>query len=227
MSKDTLFIIPCYNEELKNLQTVIHEIHEKGFDVLLVNDGSDIDYQSVKTIGNIKIKENLGQGVALYEGMKWALCKKYKFCVHFDGDGQHRVYDAIRMLDEIKKEYYDIILGSRFLNKETKINPIRKTLLKIGIIINLFLCGIKLTDSNNGLRVLNMNAMAAMDIKAKRMAHASEIVWLIKKNGLKYTEYPVLIKYTEYSQLKGQKLMNSFNVFFEILKVYIYHYWRK
>lgn len=226
MKKDVVFIIPIYNERESVINDVVNSIHIHNFPVCLVDDGSTIKYKNIKTHGYIKIPKNMGQGNALYQGNKWAYLHEYQYSVHFDGDGQHLIKDAISMINLIKTENIDIVLGTRFQNKNVDIPMLKRTLLKIGIYINFILCGLKLSDSNNGLRVLNRNAMSIMDIKSKRMAHASEIIWLIKKHSLRYKEYPVNIKYTSYSIKKGQNFLNSFKVFFEILSVYFYHYFK-
>ena len=49
------------------------------------------------------------------------------------------------------------------------------------------------------------------------MAHASEILWLIKEHQLSYREVPVTIEYTAYSRNKGQSLWNSVNIIFDLL----------
>ena len=58
---------------------------------------------------------------------------------------------------------------------------------------------------------------SALSIKQNRMAHASEIVDQVGKAGLRYTEQPVHILYTDYSRKKGQSLLNSVNILTELL----------
>jgi glycosyltransferase involved in cell wall biosynthesis len=224
MTQNTVFIVPAFNESISSLNQVINSIMDFGYDILLVDDGSEIDYTPITPTEYIRLDTNSGQGNALNVGMKWALANGYKYCVHFDGDGQHDIKDAFKMLEEIRRMDLDIVLGSRFLSGENKIDPIRKIMLKTGIVINYVLCGIKLTDSNNGLRVLNEKAMLCADLKSKRMAHASEIIWLIKKYQLKYSEFPVHISYSDYSITKGQKLYSAIGVFLEIIKIYWMNY---
>jgi hypothetical protein len=49
------------------------------------------------------------------------------------------------------------------------------------------------------------------------MAHASEIVELIKRHKLRFIEIPVTILYTDYSLKKGQPLANALNIVLELL----------
>ena len=68
-----------------------------------------------------------------------------------------------------------------------------------------FMYGLNITDAHNGLRVFRKTAGFRMCPTIDDMAHASEILYLIKKYHLKYAEYPVEIVYSEYSLQKGQK----------------------
>ena len=74
-----------------------------------------------------------------------------------------------------------------------------------------------MTDAHNGLRVFTRHAAERINIRQDRMAHATEIVSLIKTLGLKVEEAPVTILYTEYSLSKGQSLSNAANVLVELL----------
>ena len=74
-----------------------------------------------------------------------------------------------------------------------------------------------LTDAHNGLRALNKRALHSIHFSENKMAHASEILWLIKEQQLSYREVPVTIEYTAYSRNKGQSLWNSVNIIFDLL----------
>jgi hypothetical protein len=77
--------------------------------------------------------------------------------------------------------------------------------------------GILLTDAHNGLRVMNRNAAERIHLKENRMAHATEILKEIKKHSLKFGEFPVHIHYSDYSKKKGQSLLNSVRIFFDLI----------
>jgi hypothetical protein len=74
-----------------------------------------------------------------------------------------------------------------------------------------------LSDAHNGLRALNKNALGKIRITENRMAHATEILFEIKKHGLVVKEVPVKIRYTDYSRHHGQSPWNSIKIFFDIL----------
>jgi hypothetical protein len=80
-----------------------------------------------------------------------------------------------------------------------------------------FSTGLRLTDTHNGLRALSRSAVMAMDLTQPGMAHASEILELIKGRELAYTEVGVEIRYSDYSRSKGQSLLNSVNILVDLL----------
>ncbi len=219
----TLVIIPTYNEELSVLTRVVNEVLKRGFCVLVVNDGSDIPYIFHKNdrFKVINHEVNLGQGEALNTGVKYALKNGFDYCITFDGDGQHDPNELDLFLQNMIEEPVDILLGSRFLiQNSTNVSYSKKIILKGGILLNYMLSGLYLTDSNCGYRMFNKRAMNSMNFKAKRMGHASELMWLIKYNKLIYREIPVNVLYTDYSVKKGQNIKRVIPVTAEVLREY-------
>jgi polyprenyl-phospho-N-acetylgalactosaminyl synthase len=100
----------------------------------------------------------------------------------------------------------DIALGSRFLENTSDTIPMnRRLILKAGVFFTNVVSHIRLTDTHNGLRALGRNAIREIDITQRGMEHASEIIDLVSRKRLRYTEVPVRIEYTDYSLRKGQR----------------------
>jgi glycosyltransferase involved in cell wall biosynthesis len=156
---------------------------------------------------------NLGQGAALRTGLDYALQDPdAEFFVTFDSDGQHRVEDAVAMVERLATERLDVVVGSRFLDKRTDTGLLKRIVLKTAVRFENLSTGVKLTDAHNGLRALNRHAASKIRIEQNRMAHASEIVAEIGRHHLRYAEHPVHVIYTEYSRAKGQSIWNSVNI---------------
>jgi polyprenyl-phospho-N-acetylgalactosaminyl synthase len=64
---------------------------------------------------------------------------------------------------------------------------------------------------------MTIEAAARLRITQNGMAHASEIVSQVGSLGMRYGEVPVHILYTEYSKSKGQSLINSVNILFDLV----------
>lgn len=217
---ETYITIPMYNDE-KMILNVIKDLNNAGYNnIVVVDDGSkDNGYNIVKDNSNAIVTRhivNRGQGAALQTGMEIALDRGAKYIIHFDSDGQHDVKDLDHMLDTLVKGKYDIVLGSRFI-QENKIPLKKKVILRLGILFTYLLSQIWLTDVHNGLRVMTSQTAKKLNIQHDRMEHASEILDKVKVLNLKYTEVPVTIHYTDYSQAKGQSISNSINIAFKLI----------
>lgn len=221
MNKSAVYIIiPVYNESAVIAQT-LHQLAQSEYSIVVVDDGSTDGSGDVITkfpVHYINHPVNLGQGAALQTGMDFAKMHNALAVVHFDADGQHRVSDIEKLLAPVLNQEYDVVFGSRFLHKSDKAIPFsKKILLQLARYINWIFAGILLTDAHNGLRALSRKALHSIYFSENRMAHASEILLLVKEHNLLFTEVPVTIEYTAYSKRKGQSLWNAVNIIFDLL----------
>lgn len=155
-----LIIIPAYNEE-KNIEKVVDNIVKNypQYDYVVINDGSrDATRDVCKARGYeyINLSINLGIGGAVQTGYKYAKDKGYEVAVQIDGDGQHDIAYLEKMLPTIENDEADIVIGSRFIDKEGFQSSVtRRTGIKLlsGLI---FICtGRKIKDVTSGFRVVN------------------------------------------------------------------------
>ena len=93
----------------------------------------------------------------------------------------------------------------------------RKLLLKLATIFTQLSGGPKLTDSHNGLRAIRARALPSLKLTQARMAHASELLYLIKLHQLNFKELPVTVKYTAYSLAKGQSAWGAIQILKDLL----------
>lgn len=207
--------MPVYNESTV-VGTVIEQLRTVFERVVCVDDGSTDGSQEIaRTAGAVVIQHpvNLGQGAALQTGIEYALRDPELNCiVTFDADGQHRVEDAQAMVARILADEADVVLGSRFLDRRTKLSPGKRLFLKAAVVQTRLSTGLDLTDAHNGLRALSPDAARQIRLTQNRMAHASELIHQIAQLQLRFSEYPVEIIYTDYSKSKGQPLLNAVNV---------------
>lgn len=193
-------ILPAYNEDLSVISQTIQQIIDKDYACILVDDGSfqpfalPFSSDKVHVIRHIK---NKGQGASLQTGMNRAKMLKADFIIHFDADGQHRVEDIPVMLAPLFDGKYDICFGSRFMNEEfaQSVPAIKKGLLNIARMVNFLFTSLWMTDAHCGFRALNKKAYTAILLKEKRMAHATEILWEVKRHDLRWCEVPVKVIY--------------------------------
>ncbi len=213
-------VIPLFNEASVIAQ-VISDLHTEFSNVVCVDDGSsDGSAQVAERAGAMLVQHpvNLGQGAALQTGIEFALAHEdCEYIVTFDADGQHRVEDAVGMLQKARSEDLAVVFGSRFLDDRTNPGWIKRVVLKTAIWVTNLTTSLKLTDAHNGLRVIRRDAAERIDLKQDRMAHATEIVLQLGRTGLPFGEYPVELLYTDYSKAKGQSVLNSVNILVDLV----------
>lgn len=213
---DTWLIVPCYNEG-QVIQEVLSSARETFPNIVAVNDGSrDNSAQAIHAAGAHLVNHpvNLGQGAAIQTGVEYARAQPgAKYFVTFDADGQHQVKDVKRMIERLRTEPLDIVVGTRFAGQETTQVPwIKRVVLKTVVFLSPRTRRLGLTDAHNGLRAFNAKVAGEMNIRMNGMSHASEIVTMIDEHGWRVAEEPVDILYTEYSMSKGQSLINGVNI---------------
>lgn len=197
-------VLPAFNEE-KKIGRVIRGLFEHGFENIIVVDDGSTDRTSIiaKQAGATVLQHaiNRGQGAALQTGNEFALARGAHFIVHFDADGQFNPADIYTGLSRLKNEKVDIVFGSRFLDKRSKIPFFKKYfILPVSRLINNFFTGLKLTDVHNGFRIMRSTVAENLIITQDGMAHNSEIPRLIKDNHFSYAEHPVEVVYFEAGQ---------------------------
>lgn len=163
MLKDVLILIPAYNEE-KNIGKVLEEIRNQNLnaDALVIDDGSIDDTSNVSRNKGVKVLAhsfNLGYGAALQTGFKYAVTKGYRFVIQFDADGQHDARDISCILDKLRSENVDIVIGSRFLGKSVfHVGLLKKFAIHFFRFFIRILTKVSITDPTSGLQGLTRKA---------------------------------------------------------------------
>lgn len=199
MKSKVLIIIPAYNES-QNIELVVDNIIENypQYDYVVVNDGSRDNTREVcrrRKYNYINLSINLGIGGAVQTGYKYARDKDYDIAVQIDGDGQHDISFLEEMLPILEKDEADIVIGSRFINKD----GFQSTFMRrfgINFLSGLiFLCtGKHIKDVTSGFRAVDkwfINYYA--DNYPIDYPEPEAIIAAIMNRG-RVKEYPVVMK---------------------------------
>lgn len=216
---DAWVVIPLYNEA-RVIGDVVGELLPLFPNIVTVDDGSRDGSGPLAQAAGARVVThpiNLGQGAALQTGFEYALEHGAQYVVTFDADGQHKVEDAAAMVDRARTEDLAIVFGSRFLDDRTNPGLLKRIVLKTAVWVTNRTTRMKLTDAHNGLRVIRADALAQVQLRQDRMAHATEIVVQLGKTKLSFAEHPVEVLYTDYSKAKGQSLFNSVNILVDLV----------
>lgn len=198
-----LFVIPAYNEA-ENIKKVLEEIKKDASfaDIVVVNDGSKDNTSKIVNENGIKCIDmiyNVGYAMAVQTGIKYGYQNNYDYVIQFDADGQHIAKEAVKLLEAAKKENYDIVIGSRYLENTGYPCPLfRRVGTKIfECLIKLF-CHKKIADPLSGFQCLNKNVIKLYSQKGEYPEYpdANLIIEMLYK-GYTIKEIPVKMRLRE------------------------------
>jgi len=217
-----LIIIPAYNEE-KRIRKVIKEIRrvDKKVDLVVVDDGSeDETYERARIKGVVVLRHcnNLGYGAALQTGFKYALKNEYDYVMQMDADGQHRAVYIREFFSKIEEGRWDVIVGSRFINKAGyKIPFMRKIGMGVFSWLASVITGKRITDPTSGFRVINRKVIKfyASNIYPTDFPDADVII-MLNFSGARIKEIPVMMR----RSTKKTSMHNGIKPVYYIFKVF-------
>jgi len=189
--------IPAFNEE-KNIAGLLIKLKKISKDIIVCDDGStDLTGKIAENLGAIVIehKKNRGYGSAIKSIFLKAYEENADVLVTFDADGQHRIEDIEFILEPIKKNIADIVIGSRFLNNNQEMPKYRKIGIQTITKLTNVTGGTKITDSQSGFRAYNKKILENIKPTETGMGISTEILIKAQKANYKITEVPITILY--------------------------------
>ena len=189
--------IPAFNEE-KNIAAIITKLADVADSLIVCNDGSsDLTSDIAEKMGAFVInhEKNLGYGAAIRSIFLKAKELNGDILVTFDADGQHRIEDINVILEPIKNNIADIVIGSRFLNNNQEIPKYREIGIKAITKLTNVTGGTKITDSQSGFRAYSKKILEEIEPKESGMGISTEILIKTQKAGFIITEVPITILY--------------------------------
>ena len=212
-------VIPAYNEAQvikKVVQKLTLEFNKSPYEfkVIVVDDSSkDNTAEQASAGGAYVIKHilNTGSGGATATGLSYAAQNGFDIATTSDADGQHAAHDVLHGVELISQNDMDLLIGSRLIDTVgmSKVKVLGNAGLSA---ITNFLFGVKITDSQSGMRVFSRRALSELKWKTSGYEFCSEMLWRAKQLDLKMDEYSIKAIYTDYSKTKGQSNWNAINI---------------
>lgn len=198
----TLIIIPAFNEE-GSIEKVVNNLTEKfpQYDYLVVNDGSTDGTKNICS-GNgyqvVNLVINMGIGGAVQTGYRYARENNYDIAVQIDGDGQHDVRFLAEMIKLIEENKADVVIGSRFVEKEGfQSSQMRRVGINFLSILAWILTGVRVKDITSGYRVINRKFIRIFAEDYPSDYPEPEAMVIAAVHGGKILEYPVVMRERE------------------------------
>ena len=215
-------LIPAYNP-IDLLINIVNDLGNK-VDVIVVNDGSDREYDN--TFKSIEKKctllthhYNCGKGNAIKTGLKY-IKDNYKesLIVTVDADGQHSVDDVIKIFDYLENNKDCFVLGKRSLDKKI---PIRS---KIGnsITRRVFYkkTHVKIYDTQTGLRGFSSKMIdKLLSITGSRYEYEMNVLLVLTSENVNIVEIPINTIYIDNnSSSHFNTFKDSYRIYKDIIK---------
>ncbi|WP_371504458.1 glycosyltransferase family 2 protein [Nitrosopumilus adriaticus] len=192
----TIACIPAFN-----VSSQIREVIKKSLNyvdqVIVCDDGStDATFVNAESSGAImlKHKKNLGKGAALKTLFDKAKEINADIVITIDGDGQFLPEEIPKLLEPIKSNKFDVVIGNRFLDKE-QMPSYRKAGNKILDKFTKLAADLPFEDTQSGFRAYSSDAIKKISFSTNGFGVDSEILIDAVKKELKITEQYVTVIY--------------------------------
>jgi dolichol-phosphate mannosyltransferase len=213
-----LVITPTYNERAGVASVIGSVMKYSGFDMLIVDDASPDGTAAVvreimrneKRVSLLGRNGKLGLGTAYVEGFMWGLQRDYEYFIEMDADGSHNPAALPWFIEEMRKGY-DLIIGSRYMNKAISVVgwDFRRLLLsKFGNYYASSILGLRLSDMTSGFRCYSRKALESIKldgIHSKGYSFQIEMAYLVAAAGLRVSEMPIIF----YERRSGSSKMSK------------------
>ncbi len=215
-------ILPSYNPSERLISTV-QGLIEAGFDdIILVDDGSRQDclkyFETVELLEECTVvhhEVNRGKGRALKTGIDFFLKNRPdRFgAVTTDDDGQHTPKDVLNCTLRME-ESGQAVFGARDFNLP-QVPPKSRAGNKITAFVFRAFCGIKITDTQTGLRAFPKSYMQLLlDTDGERFEYETNVLLEMHRDGLVFNEEKIETVYIDNNS------ETHFNPFKDSLKIY-------
>jgi glycosyltransferase involved in cell wall biosynthesis len=216
--------IPAFNEE-RNIAKLVLEA-QKHVDVVLVcDDGStDCTAEIAERMGAdvIRHEKNLGYGAAIKTLFMTAREMKADVLVTIDGDGQHDATEIPLLVEPVLENKADIVLGSRFLNKENGVPRYRRWGIRLITKLTGAVSNHSFNDAQCGFRGYGRKALIGLNLVENGMGSSVEILMKAKKQGLTVAEVSANCKYKELEKTSSQNALgHGANVLMSIIRLVV------
>ena len=226
MEYEIAVLIPCFNEE-KTIQKVINDFLDtlKNYNFKIYaydNASNDNSANIIKKFNNEKVKykfiQKKGKGFVIKQMLSEIQADCY---ILVDGDDTYPAKECLKMIELIKKDDCDMVVGDRLSgnfkekNKRLFHSSGNKFITKL---VNTFF-NADLKDVMSGYRAFNKEFVKNLNILTKGFEIETEISIYALKNNYKIIEIPINIK----QRPKGSKSkLNTFVDGFKVLKTIFY-----
>jgi glycosyltransferase involved in cell wall biosynthesis len=217
-----LVCIPAYNEA-KNIAQIVTRCLEYATKVVVFDDGSTDNTDEIAMNAGASVVrglKNRGYGVAIRSLFQIAKEELADVMITLDSDGQHDPAQIVKMLESIREEGVDIVIGSRFLTREDseRVPKYRSFGIKTITRLTQVASYKNITDAQSGFRAYNKNAITKINLYEQGMGVSTEILMRAKEKDLLIKEVPITIKYEVEDSSTHNPLSHGMGVVYTVMQ---------
>lgn len=200
---DIVIIIPSYKPEREIMMEFIGKVKSNFKNIVVVDDGSGKEYRdffnNLQNEGIVVLRHyiNFGKGRGIKTAFNYVLNNYPDILgvVTADCDGQHYIEDIIKCAEKLKENPEKLVIGYR--NFDEKQVPFRSRFgnkITRGV-FNTFV-GIKITDTQSGLRAFGKNTMETfLRTAGERYEYETNMLIDCKEKDIEIAEVPISTVY--------------------------------
>jgi len=219
----TYVVLPAYNEATR-IKPVIEDIARKGYNMVIVNDGSsdntlDVIKQVKKEFPDkihiFSLFINRGVGIATQTGFEAVLRFNPKYVVSMDSDGQHSADDLDEVIKPLITGEAEAVIGVRPFQDMPKTRSFANSVMNF---LTKIFYGVDVSDSQTGFRAITVDALDKISINATGYLISSEFIREVNDNDIPFAEVPIQTIYTPETQAKGTNVTVALKILFQMIK---------
>ena len=219
----TFVVLPAYNEATR-IRPVLEDIARKGYNMVLVNDGSsDNTLEVIKQVKKefpdkihiFSLLINRGVGIATQTGFEAVLKFNPKYIVSMDSDGQHSADDLDEVIKPLVTGEAQAVIGVRPFKDMPKSRSFANSIMNI---LTRIFYRVNVSDSQTGFRAITVEALDKISINATGYLISSEFIREVNDNNIPFAEVPIQTIYTPETQAKGTNVKVAFKILLQMIK---------
>ncbi|MBN1115263.1 MAG: glycosyltransferase family 2 protein [Oligoflexia bacterium] len=200
-----LVAVIAYNEE-KNIANTLDDLARNncGYDIVVIDNGSSDNTHGIcEKLGVPYLRHCINTGSpygTVRSYFDYAGKYNYDIICQFDGDGQHIASELPKIIDPVKNNVADFVIGSRFLQKKGfKSSFLRRIGINLFSFINSSITGRKISDTTSGFKAYGKNVIDYFYKTYKNEIYdINQILLLSFFNGARIMEVPIVMKAREH-----------------------------
>lgn len=192
-------VVPCF-DEAENIADVVFSLNELvGMSIVADDNSKDGTVAEAERAGAYIVRRfgKRGFGSNTKSGIDEALVRECDIVVTLDGDGQHNPAEMASVLKPIEDGEADVVVGSRFLNKNNGYGIPKYRRFGIKVITWLYNIGNKqkVSDAQCCFRAYKQKVLKSISLNESGFTFSTETLIKARALGFRIKEVPITVLY--------------------------------